>query len=75
MIGTCKTCAHRATAVAPDKTLVQNCKRFPPTVVVVVVQDPAGMRQQPTAVYPGVDLDDRCGEWSARDSGPSLLGA
>lgn len=68
MSESCKTCAYRKTVTAPDRSLVQNCKRLPPTVVVLLIQTGTGMTQQPTAMFPGVDMDDWCGEWASRDT-------
>lgn len=67
-LGTCKTCVYRKTVANADRTLVQACKRFPPVPLLAMVQTAQGPMQQAVAIYPAVDLDDGCGEWTSSDT-------
>lgn len=55
---TCGTCAFAAPCVDDGEPYVQ-CRRFPPTVIVVDGETACG--------FPTVTEEDWCGEWMSED--------
>jgi len=72
---TCDACAHANLEAAPDKMLVRQCRRYPPSVVPLQIpqQTPGGVRinVQMLSAWPTVEAGHHCSEFRA--DGATLL--
>lgn len=61
----CLSCKHAEPACAPDGSVdfrIKNCKRFPPTPVILMGPNGPGV----SAMFPTVGAGVRCGEWTSK---------
>ena len=58
----CSTCTHGVTGLAPDKSLIVECRRFPPTLAIIA--SPQGLVN--IVAFPQVKGDAYCGEHSVK---------
>jgi hypothetical protein len=60
--GKCADCEYKASVVAPDRSIVWRCERYPP--VPLCFQMPQGIAFQ--SHYPNVSPETGCGEFQPR---------
>lgn len=69
MAESCSNCKYGRGQLAPDKTLVTTCQRYPPTVVAIMQPDGIGNIVPVPAMLPIVCQPNQwCGEWAPKKS-------
>jgi hypothetical protein len=70
MLNKCESCKFYRSDLAPDKTIIGNCFRYPPTANAILVPAREGVGVQVITVRPQVDgKNDYCGDFIAKLSG------
>jgi hypothetical protein len=64
---TCSNCGH---FYNDPKTKNKVCRRYPPTIQPTISQHPITKQAQQifVSMYPGVEVDLTCGEWTSKKS-------